>query len=150
VASNKKSSPTHPYKYAKELTALDGCPFDANAAFAEEAFRIVQSDLRRPDNFLPAAAITPGKFAHRSARCQCKSWALSMFERREQLRAHILKVEESAPLFRKLVGDHGVRLKLSGSHGRRTGSDRRGHFSFWEFVDFDASKAADEHFPLFP
>jgi hypothetical protein len=117
---------------------------------ADSAFRIVHKDLRNADNFIPNALLYPGSYANRSGRCQCKSWALSVFEKKEQLSARVLKMEKTIRKWREIVGDHGVRLNLSAQHGRRTKADSEGHCSFFEFVDFEARAAVADHFALFP
>lgn len=139
-----------PYKYGKELRTIEGCPFDAGASFQDASYRIVRADIKNDQNFKPVAIVYPTRFANRDERCRCASWGLSLFETRNQLSKHIAKMEQTNRLWRKLVGDHGVKLKLSDAHGRRTKCNAAGHFTFFEYVDFEPSDVIEEHFSLFP
>jgi hypothetical protein len=148
----KKQPPTaaaKPFKYAKQFRPLSGCPFKADAVFNESSYRIIHGDINNPMNFQPVALIFPGRLTGRSDQYQCDCWALSMFEKMDQLKKHILKMEETVKNWRKAVGDHGVRLRISETHGKRSTSSGTGHFSFYEYADFDAKSVADNHVPIF-
>lgn len=152
--SGSKASPgtpgTKPYKYAGALGAVPDCPHQANAKFDGPSYRVVHSDLRNPMNFRPNAALWPGYYDHQADKRRCESWALSMFEKREQLKKHLRKMQKSNPMWHKLVGDHGVKLAVTDAHGRRSAAGTRGHFSFYEYSDFEAAAVIEEHFPLMP
>jgi hypothetical protein len=150
TAVSKSAQPMPVYKYAASYAQIQNCPCTADTSFAETSFHIVKAKIDHPKNFLPRAKRDPKSLQKvTTAEELCKSWALSMFEKAEQLKAHILKVERHAPMFRKRVGDHGVELTISAKHGRRTGSTGNGHFTFFEYSQFDASQAIVKHFPLF-
>jgi hypothetical protein len=143
--------PRRPYKYASQFKGIEGCPSAVDAPFPEDgAFRIVHQDLTHPNNFRPVAEIDPGRFAEHKGGCPCDAWALSLFEKRNQLAAQILRVEQFSRLWRKRVGTYGVLLRITNAHGRRSRATKSGHFSFFEYSDFDAKTLVAEHFPLFP
>jgi hypothetical protein len=152
MAEDKKKSPSTPARHFKHrgIDRIGGCPFDADAAFQEYCYRIVHANLDDSGNFAPTALLFPGRFDNRDEACQCDSWSLSMFEKRTQLKVHILRMEKKSRNWRKLVGDHGVQLAATVSHGLRTRSVKTGHFSFFEYADFDPKSVVKEHFPLFP
>lgn len=68
----------------------------------------------------------------------------------QQLRNLILRMEKTSPNFRKIVGDHFVKLDMREHDGRRTAEDKFGHYNFYEYTTFDAHSAVQEHGPLFP
>jgi hypothetical protein len=150
TANKPPAPPVRPFKYGRNFASIAGCPFEAQVSFGAASYRIVHADLKHRGNFLPVAVIYPGRFAGDSDRCQCVSWALSMFEARDQLKKHLLFMQKRNPLWHKIAGDHGVELKVSASHGRRTAASGRGHFSFFEFADFDGTSVVEAHFPLLP
>jgi hypothetical protein len=147
---SKTAPPARSYKHADRFKGIPGCPPKLNANFMRGgSFRIVHKDIKDPRNFRAPAEISPQRFTKKDAPCQCRSWALSLFERRVQLKKHVTKVEQNSVNFRKIVGDHGVLLKLTDAHGRRTKAARNGHFSFFEFDDFEGNSVVAELFPLF-
>lgn len=144
------AAPRRPYKYASQFRGIEGCPSAVDAPFsAEGSFRIVHKDLSHPDNFRPVAEIDPSRFAEHKGGCPCDAWSLSLFEKKNQLAKQILRMEETCRLWRKRVGEYGVRLTLSDAHGRRSHATKTGHFSFFEYADVDAKTLVAEHFPLF-
>ena len=149
IAVPHTSAAAPQYKYDVEIRQIVGCPFHATACFTEASYRAVQSDIRHPSNFLPAGRLEPEKYANSALGHKCMSWALSLYESPDQLRAMIRRAEQVAPLFRLRVGDHYARLQLTATDGKRTAVSRSGHFSFYEFASFDPHGAVKEHLPLF-
>jgi hypothetical protein len=139
------------FRYAAQLAALPECPDDATAPFSALAFHVVHNPTNA-DDFLPKALRWPDSLevaAGDSKKC-CKMWGLSMFESEEQLRKHVLQVEKSVKTFRELVGEYAAHLKLTSTLGKRTKPNAKGHFTFHEYVGFDAGTATVEVKPLFP
>jgi hypothetical protein len=56
--------------------AIAACQFAANAAFADSSYRIVRSDLKHPDSFVPVGRLDLARFATAQASEQCKRLAL--------------------------------------------------------------------------
>jgi len=135
-------------KYAPDFKGITGCPFKAQAAFGEFSYRIVHGKKDHPDNFRPAAILFPDRFADEADETRCQSWALSMFETLDQLKAHFKKMTKRVPNWGKLAGDHSTRLKIGASHGQRTDANYNGHFSFHEYADCDLAAAADDPSPI--
>lgn len=137
-------------RYHAFISKLDSCPAHATLRCNEPAYRVVHSDLKHPDNFVPQAVSQPDRLATASDSRQCGLWSLSLYRDPQQLRNLILKMEKTSPKFRKIVGDHYVKLDMKEHDGRRTPDDQFGHFNFYEYTTFDAHTAVQEHGPLFP
>lgn len=138
------------FRYHDHISKIACCPGSANELFEENNFRAVQKDIKFKNNFLPQAVYEPQRLLKCKPGAKCSLWGLSTYESVEGLRNLILKVEETTPNFRKKIGDHYAKLRLSSEVGRRTASDKFGHFDFYEYTNFDAQKSVIEHAPLFP
>ena len=137
-------------EYHAFISKIDQCPAAATMRCSEPAFRAVHADLNHTDNFLPQAITQPERLAKASKRKQCGLWSLSLYSDPDQLRSLILKVEETSPEFRKVVGDWYAKMDVQAHHGRRTQEDGFGHYNFYQYTNFDPHASVIEHAPLFP
>jgi hypothetical protein len=132
-------------RFGAQIAAVGNCPNNANAPFAESAYRGVRAPVALPDDFLPLGIIDPDRFASDSPNKRCSSLAISLFESIDQMRKRFSSVEKTSRNFKKkLVGMHCARLQLTSKDGRRTHAQSNGHFSFYQFETFDGVAAVVE------
>lgn len=132
-------------RFGAQIAAVGNCPSNANAPFAESAFRGVRAPVAVTDDFLPLGIIDPDRFASDSPSKRCSSLSISLFESIDQMRKRFSSVEKTSRNFKKkLVGMHCARLQLTSKDGRRTHAQSNGHFSFYQFETFDGVAAVVE------
>lgn len=137
------------YKYQEKISAIPNCPSNATAPFQPLAYHAVRTNPPSTSDFLPKGLDQKRAQTTPSAR-HCELWALSMFENADQLKEMVLRIEKRVPKFRLKVGEYCACLKLTDAHGKRTVSNHRGHFSFYEYESYDVHGAVVSIAPLFP
>jgi hypothetical protein len=130
---------TKKYRYFDQLRDIAECPSEATAAFGCLAYRAVFEDIDDPRNFAPAALLDPVRLTSvKRDDDRCSMWSLSMFESPMQLAQRWQEIEVSIRNVRKKKGTHIAALEITATHGARTSATVSGHFSFYEFEEFEA------------
>lgn len=123
-----------PLKYA-ECTRVAGCPPQSATPSDVRAFRLVNSPIQCPRDFLPVAVLTPSR--QFTGRRRCTSWALSFFESVETAETLFRAYQRTNPQFHKTVGTHIAAGNLQRQDGLITPPDGTGHFSLFENAETD-------------
>lgn len=117
-------------KYADDLRKYQNCPPADAVPHLQEAFRYVHAALDDKRNFLPVSRLTPRRKLRLNE--QCVSFALSMYETREQAVKKYAYLRNQHENFQKTAGSHLARGVLMEEDGRGCHYRSDGHFSFFE------------------
>ncbi|WP_439889748.1 hypothetical protein ACS7SF_10600 [Ralstonia sp. 25C] len=133
-------------RYAQEITSIACCPPTEVLSEDFEGFRFAFSDLAHTSNYLPIARIQPERIisGRPVAQC-CTAFSLSAFDSLENLVRKAKKILVNNPKFLRLVGDHYVKIGVSGSEGVRTSPNATGHFDFFEATSYAGQKSVVRH-----
>lgn len=148
---NSANNTNNPYsinffKYSQQLAqTTDFNPEKLNNSI-NLGFRIVHSDLKHKENFLPVALKEPGRLIGReSCTTKCTSYALSMFKSFNELRDRVQIIIKSNKNFLKRVGDHYAGVTITPDSGASTEISNSGHFDFHEAVTFIPFNSVNTH-----
>ena len=114
---------------AEMLAAIPNCPGTASGRDCK-AYRFVHSDKAHVNNFLPLALIDPARKLPGDIE-RCSSYALSLYETREQAVTDYNNIKKVAKKFPKQAGDCVAEVTLRPIDGVATSTDHRGHFDFF-------------------